>query len=233
MFKRKGFTLIELLVVIAIIAILAAILFPVFTSAKEQARSTKCVNNMLQIQRANVMYTDDWNGKFMDGAGMYQCRLAYLAQVDLSGRSAVGPYMQDCLEKYIRNKGVWLCPSITNMNARLPVAYAGQGLNWNRVMWNQSGGAYPQNKTTYSNYDWIHARYSFKDGIYKKVSGTSVSAIVHPTKALMFFEIPYWPSATPPHKLGMNVVFFDGHVTQYKYSSDFWVECHGGSEGWE
>lgn len=56
---RRGFTLIELLVVIAIIAILAAILFPVFSKAREKARQTSCVNNQRQIALSIQMFTQD------------------------------------------------------------------------------------------------------------------------------------------------------------------------------
>src|SRR3990172_7050264 len=58
---RKGFTLIELLVVIAIIAILAAILFPVFISAREKARQTTCQSNMRQILAGTVQYVQDYH----------------------------------------------------------------------------------------------------------------------------------------------------------------------------
>jgi prepilin-type N-terminal cleavage/methylation domain-containing protein len=61
----KGFTLIELLVVIAIIAILAAILFPVFAQAREKARQTKCASNLKQVGMAFSMYAQDYDGMLM------------------------------------------------------------------------------------------------------------------------------------------------------------------------
>src|SRR5512136_2813122 len=64
--SRSGFTLIELLVVIAIIAILAAILFPVFTKAREAGRSAACLNNLKQLGLAWQQYTEDYNGCLPD-----------------------------------------------------------------------------------------------------------------------------------------------------------------------
>ncbi|MCS7209744.1 MAG: prepilin-type N-terminal cleavage/methylation domain-containing protein [Fimbriimonadales bacterium] len=61
--NRRGFTLIELLVVIAIIAILAAILFPVFAQAREKARQTTCLSNLRQLGTAFEMYRTDWEGR--------------------------------------------------------------------------------------------------------------------------------------------------------------------------
>ncbi|MFA7373675.1 MAG: prepilin-type N-terminal cleavage/methylation domain-containing protein, partial [bacterium] len=58
--RRRGFTLIELLVVIAIIALLAAILFPVFSRARESARGAQCQSNLKQIGAASLMYAQDW-----------------------------------------------------------------------------------------------------------------------------------------------------------------------------
>ncbi len=68
---RKGFTLIELLVVIAIIAILAAILFPVFAKAREKARQTACLNNQHQLSTAILLYSQDHDETLPDGGGVW------------------------------------------------------------------------------------------------------------------------------------------------------------------
>ena len=68
MYKRRGFTLIELLVVIAIIAILAAILFPVFAQAREKARAATCVSNLKQIGNAMMMYVQDYDERLPGAA---------------------------------------------------------------------------------------------------------------------------------------------------------------------
>jgi prepilin-type N-terminal cleavage/methylation domain-containing protein len=60
--KRKGMTLVELLIVIGIIAVLAGLLFPVFTSVRERARITYCINNLKQVGAALHMYAQDHDG---------------------------------------------------------------------------------------------------------------------------------------------------------------------------
>lgn len=82
--KRQGFTLIELLVVIAIIAILAAILFPVFAQAKAAAKKTQALSNLKQLGTATVLYMNDWDGvvsrKWYD---MHVDMLPYVKSIDL------------------------------------------------------------------------------------------------------------------------------------------------------
>lgn len=75
--RKKGFTLIELLVVIAIIAVLAAILFPVFLMARQKARAMNCLNNMKQLNSFFAMYMSDWNGTFPTTAVPIDTNLVY------------------------------------------------------------------------------------------------------------------------------------------------------------
>ena len=94
--NKRGFTLIELLVVIAIIAILAAILFPVFGQAREKARSTACLNNLKQLGTAHQMYMQDHDDQFLA-----------LASTDWNSLKQ----WPVALNPYIKSKGALVCPS--------------------------------------------------------------------------------------------------------------------------
>ena len=96
---KRGFTLIELLVVIAIIAILAAILFPVFARAREKARQTSCLNNCKQIGTAARMYESDYD----------ECLVPYGDAVCSAGGSCTNWWRM--LAPYIQNAQVLQCPS--------------------------------------------------------------------------------------------------------------------------
>jgi len=80
---RKGFTLIELLVVIAIIAILVAILFPVFAKAKEKARQISCISNMHQMGLAFAMYRSDWDGVYPPAYSWKSRLIPYMETTEL------------------------------------------------------------------------------------------------------------------------------------------------------
>ncbi|MCS7209731.1 MAG: DUF1559 domain-containing protein [Fimbriimonadales bacterium] len=99
--RREGFTLIELLVVIAIIAILAAILFPVFAQAREKARQTQCTNNMKQIALGVLQYVQDYEEKFP--FSMY-------ASVNNNNQPCVFT-LYHAISPYIKNTDVVICPS--------------------------------------------------------------------------------------------------------------------------
>lgn len=103
---KKGFTLIELLVVIAIISILAAILFPVFARARENARRTSCASNLKQLGLAMMQYSQDYDEKLVPTALNYP-----LIRPDgLAGSVALWPHM---LEPYVKSLQVFECPSST------------------------------------------------------------------------------------------------------------------------
>jgi prepilin-type N-terminal cleavage/methylation domain-containing protein len=97
MSKRNAFTLIELLVVIAIIAILAAILFPVFSQARESARQTSCTSNQKQLALGVLMYAQDYDETFPMSA--------YLA----NPTTVIAVY--DMVAPYLKNTEIFVCPS--------------------------------------------------------------------------------------------------------------------------
>ncbi|NLO72741.1 MAG: DUF1559 domain-containing protein [candidate division WS1 bacterium] len=99
--KRGAFTLIELLVVIAIIAILAAILFPVFARAREKAQQTACISNLKQIATALKMYSSDWSPR------LWNFNDTVYGGHRTTPTSVGGPWLMP----YLQSKQVWLCPS--------------------------------------------------------------------------------------------------------------------------
>ena len=105
--QNAGFTLIELLVVIAIIAILAAILFPVFAQAREKARSTACLSNVKQIGTGFAMYQQDYDEHFMPTVTERQ---APAGTPDTAAARAPYSYRM-ILDPYIKSQQIFRCPS--------------------------------------------------------------------------------------------------------------------------
>ena len=100
--RARGFTLIELLVVIAIIAILAAILFPVFAKAREKARQTSCLSNIRQLMTGFLAYNQDYDERWVQTGWQFA--------------ASTPDYTQTCvwttaIYPYVKNKQIFVCPS--------------------------------------------------------------------------------------------------------------------------
>jgi prepilin-type N-terminal cleavage/methylation domain-containing protein len=127
----RGFTLIELLVVIAIIAILAAIMFPVFANARESARATSCVGNQRNQGVAMLMYCSDYDNRLPDPAWTDLQFTPTPVPPAAPGPSNIKPYARmgwymAVMDPYVRNSQVWVCPSMPS--------YGGETL-WTDGLW--------------------------------------------------------------------------------------------------
>ena len=118
---KKGFTLIELLVVIAIIAILAAILFPVFAQAREKARAASCLSNTKQFGTALQLYMDDYDETYPPKTSLDSATQP--ADTNYPSRKFAGKWVDfwfggpqysnwmDCIYPYVKNINMYVCPS--------------------------------------------------------------------------------------------------------------------------
>jgi prepilin-type N-terminal cleavage/methylation domain-containing protein/prepilin-type processing-associated H-X9-DG protein len=251
--NTSGFTLIELLVVIAIIAILAAILFPVFGAAKETALATMCANNLKQILVANSLYLEESDGRLIPATypdRIYAMIMQDRKHADWSPNAySSSPCLvfQDLLGKYIRNKGVLMCPS-ANPNSHLPkCVWANQ--RYQEYTWSDNIGgksAAAQKRDDPSTYRYFNIRCHYTDpsaAMWNPVknpqiptSGVPASGIRTPTKAAMFMELAGYQMArgvVPLHKNGTPVVFFDGHVKHYPFSSSCDLFAYLSCFGWD
>jgi len=213
---RSGFTLIELLVVIAIIAILAAILFPVFAKAREKARAASCLSNIKQLNMSIQMYVGDYNEMFPKGGWQND-----------GGTSD----WQNSVATYVRNEPVYWCPSARDIHDvanpcwkdwnRTAVdylfnnnLYQGRGVNQSEVVapadcillieghsdW--GGGACRDWKGNNCNSVWCTEYTTFGDD----------PDLVTGDLSWAFRE---W--GLPRHMDGGNVSFVDGHAKWYRF----------------
>jgi prepilin-type N-terminal cleavage/methylation domain-containing protein/prepilin-type processing-associated H-X9-DG protein len=216
MVRRRGFTLIELLVVIAIIAILAAILFPVFAQAREAARRTSCLNNTKQVATAVMMYVQDYDE-------------VYAPNLYLQGATAFTFY--DLHVPYMKNDGILLCPSdalkplfsafLTSCgypftpSRDVRFSYNGNFCLFNdgsaaRPVWSMA--AIPRPAETSAFYDGV-LMCNFNSPLYDPGSRTAY---------------PAGGAKAPRHQEGVNVAYADGHAKYQKVRKG----PHKGHEGW-
>jgi prepilin-type N-terminal cleavage/methylation domain-containing protein len=133
--RKSAFTLIELLVVIAIIAILAAILFPVFAQAREKAREASCTSNMKQIALALKMYAQDYDERYFASGSLPAAGDPDWFRRNIDGTNLVrmiGGGLSWFAQPYIKNQQIFRCPSDTGEN------YWGRnstGWAWNSAEW--------------------------------------------------------------------------------------------------
>ena len=127
---KAAFTLIELLVVIAIIAILAAILFPVFARARENARRSSCMSNLKQIGLGLMQYTQDYDEAYpwgvQSGVGNSSTPVgsgvpsAVFAGLNPSGGFGYFTTWQDYIFPYVKSTQIFVCPSQSHTNSSIP-----------------------------------------------------------------------------------------------------------------
>ena len=126
---RRGFTLIELLVVIAIIAILAAILFPVFAQARDKARSASCLSNMKQLGLGTMMYVQDYDEQFplstSNIGGQWLTNFWHMVPPDWSSLTTPPAVIgskyvwANSTQPYIKNYNILRCPSTTEVRTTI------------------------------------------------------------------------------------------------------------------
>ena len=207
---RRGFTLIELLVVIAIIAILAAILFPVFARAREAARQTSCLSNVRQLGMGFTMYFEDYDEQFPMVKGGSPWTLS--------------------MQPYIRNQKMLRCPSDPSVNWDTPLAgkTAVRATSYTLNGYLAPGNS---NDTQGGNYPFIGSIQKPASTIFLTESARDFTgAYFHahvwnpPTSTGHWNATLNLPDDIEPNRHGdrFNAAYLDGHAKSVKWSQVWW-----------
>jgi prepilin-type N-terminal cleavage/methylation domain-containing protein/prepilin-type processing-associated H-X9-DG protein len=194
---KRGFTLIELLVVIAIIAILAAILFPVFARARENARKSSCQSNVKQIAMAMLQYVQDYDERFPCYA---------------SGSATVDPWVfwPHQLQAYIKNWMVYRCPSSRYHEKDFPYHGMTYPIRPNYCFANQ---LWQQSSVTLAQIERPAEKYLCFDSNHPALGDTravmTAAQCSQWTCGANVSETHQW---LLPHMDGSTIGFIDGHV---------------------
>jgi prepilin-type N-terminal cleavage/methylation domain-containing protein/prepilin-type processing-associated H-X9-DG protein len=226
--RTKGFTLIELLVVVAIIAVLAAILFPVFARARENARRASCISNLKQYGLATIMYVQDYDEHYPPN---YNYPNGTSTPVALDGAWNSGG--QTCwpviLYPYTKSMGIVYCPSASknpalNFGANGNPIYLNYGANDLVFLLPTAASPVLQSKLatpslTYMLMDFgairADAAYAYTPSATNYLPGTGELGVT-PSSAIASYAESDFQSGR--HFGGVNVCFVDGHVKWLKTS---------------
>jgi prepilin-type N-terminal cleavage/methylation domain-containing protein/prepilin-type processing-associated H-X9-DG protein len=250
-FKReRGFTLIELLVVIAIIAILAAILFPVFAQARDKARSVTCLSNQKQLGLALMMYVQDYDEKMIPYNNLSMA--AWM-------KDAQWGFWYNTITPYLKNSGVLMCASVAPATGCEPnrkpapnYARCGFGFNWGHVAYGSGDpkftvGTVGDTKSLASFLEparTILLADSQYDPRVNPNSGWQDIKCPMPHKEPLKSQVDRWvvdeasggsatnpnPNITRRHQGGANAIFVDGHAKWVHF--DTYLNRTPGQEIW-
>jgi prepilin-type N-terminal cleavage/methylation domain-containing protein/prepilin-type processing-associated H-X9-DG protein len=230
--SRHGFTLIELLVVIAIIAILAAILFPVFAKAREKARQTSCLSNVKQMGLAAKMYVQDYDEMY-----------PFAANLESGFADADKWYGTVKLQPYIKNQGILLCPSMPRFTQYNTLCT----YSWNihlGYFWYPPGGnysfykgaadaevVYPAQTVTISD---AKPSFFYYDRLYGGIYGEFYSFIngtseMYDIARFIIADPTLWDSVFI-HTGGINLAYCDGHA---KWNNGRFLITYAGYMQWD
>ncbi len=207
--KSTGFTLIELLVVIAIIAILAAILFPVFARARENARRASCQSNLKQIALGFKQYTQDYDEKYPNA-------------VFPSGGATYG--WTGSIQSYLKSKQIYQCPSEPNPTSTNSTDFGLPGVTdyWYNFVLGPAGGGINEAAALNVSLTILagdgggskSGRYATDGCTVSDTSWAYTTALPCNGNTAGLATIP--DSAAQRHLDGLNLAFMDGHVKWYK-----------------